>query len=351
MHQPSGKFSSGDSGLAVKALLVGLITLAGTVPAAALGGKVTLVRKVRPGRRVVYQAKTQTTATVRANPAGLETFLPPLPTRLTTRQQNTVTIQAVHSDGSADVATRFDDFAFRSDLADRLPADARASAQQTEQELAQRIKGQTLVAHYDREGRLLGFEGGDQILASLEPTLREPLRLILKLFLDQMGGQALYPDHRVKRGEEWKRSLSSLPARQAGSVSNPVLLAAEGESTLRYVGKTKYQGAKAAIVDYRFTTTLKPEIESLRQIVPLGPIEAMGMSLDLGVAGRGQGRVLVALDDGRVLENRSSIHQTLTARLKKSSKTSSDSPEALTFEVEADTTLELDSPKEIQSPK
>src|SRR2546425_1911472 len=39
-------------------------------------------------------------------------------------------------------------------------------------------------------------------------------RSILKFFLEQMGGDALYPDHPVKRGEEWTRKLSARPSAQ-----------------------------------------------------------------------------------------------------------------------------------------
>ena len=36
------------------------------------------------------------------------------------------------------------------------------------------------------------------------------------------------------------------------------------------------------------------------------------------IEGQGKGRVLLALDDGRVLQNHATIHQTLSARLENS---------------------------------
>ncbi len=262
-------------------------------------------------------------------------FLPPLPTDLSTRQQNTVTVRTVHPDGTADVETHFDQFEFQSDLFARLPGNVRDSEKQAQQEFSRRMSGQTLTAHYDREGRLLGFEGGDDILQQLDVPLRESFRQILRLFLEQMGGNALYPDHRVKPGEKWKRKLSALATDQYP-------FASDVESTVHYVGKTRYRRLKAAIVDYQFTDTLKPSFTNLPNSGPLAQLESLGMKLDLGINGQGQGRVLLALDDGRVLQNRSAIHQTLTARLKSRTRESSADSEPLAIEIDVETTLEVD---------
>ena len=54
----------------------------------------------------------------------------------------------------------------------------------------------------------------------------------LRLFLEQMAGGALYPDHPLKKGEEWKVSMSSPP-------SKGFPFRSEGENVLRFVeGKT-----------------------------------------------------------------------------------------------------------------
>jgi hypothetical protein len=284
---------------------------------------------------MVYQTRMETHATVRSDPEGLKSFLPPIPTELSTRQQNTVTVRAVHPEGTADVEARFDQFELHSNLTDRLPEKDRSSAQQAEQEFSRRVAGQTLTGHYNQEGRLISFEGGDAVLDAVDAPLREPLRQILKFFLEQMGGDALYPDHGVKPGEEWKRNLAS-PA------SDLFPFAAEGESTLRYVGKTRYHGVKAAIVDYHFINALKPALASSRQPGPLAALEAMGIALDLGVEGRGEGRALLAFDDGRVLQNRSTMHQTLTARLNRPQQISPQNAQPITLQVDSETSFKVD---------
>lgn len=339
IHSPGPSVDSQTRGVTVAAEILLLVFLAlGSSPAAlAWGRKVKLARSYHPGRSMVYQTNMETHATVRSNPSGLKSFLPPLPTDMTTRQQNTVTVRAVHREGTADVETRFDQFEFHSDLTDRLPEKERSSTQQAEQDFSKRVVGQTLTAHYDREGQLLSFDGGDDMLKQVDAPLREPLRQILRLFLEQMGGSALYPDHAVKPGDEWKKKTSS-PA------TDQLPFAMEGENTMRYVGRTRYRGVKAAIVDYRFSNLLKPAFSNLGQMGPLAPLEAMGVGLDLGINGQGQGRVLLALDDGRLLQNRSNIRQTLRASLKSPpQRSSASSAEPLTLQVESETTLEVDS--------
>src|SRR5437899_12194534 len=85
----------------------------------------------------------------------------------------------------------------------------------------------------------------------------------------------------------------------------------EGENVLNFVGKSKYHGVKAAIVEYRFTNVLKPELANLPQVGPLTQLLTSGVELDLGIDGRGQGRVLRARDDGRLPQNRPTHHHTL----------------------------------------
>jgi hypothetical protein len=314
--------------------------LAPTLSLRAGSGKVALSRKYRAGQKVVYQTKMQVQATVESNPPGLKSFLPPVPTRITARQQNTVTVREVHPDGSADVETRFDTFEFESDLVDRLPESTRDSARAAQEEFSSQVAGQTLKARYDTEGKLLSFEGADRMLQQLDPPLREPLKQVLRLFLEQMGGNTLYPDHPVKPGEEWTRKLSTQP-----SADYP--FAMQGESTLQFAGKTKYRGVKAAIIDFKFTNVLWPELEGLRKAGPLAQLESSGLGLDIRIDGKGNGRVLVALKDGRVLQNRATLHQEMSASLK--NKTSGAVPPAagpITLQIKSETALEMEgSPK------
>jgi len=312
-----------------------LLLWAAATPVHAWGGKTSLVRKYRPGQTTVYQTRIQTRATVNSQPEGLKALLPPLPTELGTRQQNTVTVRAVQTDGTAEVENRFDRFEFQSNLPDILPDEMESSARTVQEEFSKRVSGQALTARYDRRGKLLGFEGDATLLQDLDVPLRETARQILRMFLEQMGGNALYPDHPVKRGEEWKQKLSAAPA-----ADYP--FSVEGESTLRFAGKTRYQGVKAAIIDFRFTNLLRPTPESLRRAGPAAMLEAHGMALDIHIEGQGEGRALVALDDGRILQNHTTLRQVLKARLEGNDGMRLPVTGPLTLDVNSETRLEVD---------
>ncbi len=277
----------------------------------------------------------QVRATVESNPPGLKSFLPPVPTRITARQQNTVTVRKVHSDGSAEVETRFDTFEFESDLVERLPESTRDSARTAQQEFRNQVTGQTLKVRYDRAGKLVSFEGADRMLQQLDPPLREPLKQVLRLFLEQIGGDTLYPDHPVKPGEGWTRKLSTQP-------SSEYPFAMQGESTLQYAGKTRYRGVKAAIIDFKFTNVLWPELAGLRKAGPLAQLESSGLGLDIRIDGTGNGRVLVALKDGRVLQNHSTLHQDMSASLKGKAPGAAAPSEPVTLQIKSETALEME---------
>ena len=139
-------------------------------------------------------------------------------------------------------------------------------------------------------------------------------------------------------GEEWSQSLDAPPARdypyQVG-----------GRNTLHYSGKTRYQGVKAAIVDYRFENTLTPALAGLRSGGALPQLEAMGMRLEVQITGKGQGRVLVALDDGRILQNHSTLHQTLSAVMKAREGFIAPAAQLPRLEIQSDTEMEVDGNK------
>lgn len=141
----------------------------------------------------------------------------------------------------------------------------------------------------------------------------------------------------MKRGEEWKQKFDTPP-------TDAQPFAVEGESTLRFVSKTRYRGVKAAMIDFHFTNRLRPTLESLRQAGPLAQLEAQGLlGLDIGIDGQGQGRVLVALDDGRILQNHATLRQTLRARLKGGSGVALPAAGPSTLELDSETRLEVDS--------
>jgi hypothetical protein len=252
-------------------------------------------------------------------------------------QQSTVTVSKVRSDGGADVQHRFDKFDIQSDLAE-LPENIRDTITQAQEEVSQQMVGKTLTAHYGHDGRLLDFEGAYSLFHDIDAPVREPLLQMLRLFLEQMGGQSLYPDHRVKVGEEWAQKLDAQPAKDYP-------FQVQGKSTMHYSGKTRYQGVKAAIVDYHFENTLIPAAEGLRKGGALPKLEAMGMQLDMQISGKGQGRILVALDDGRVLQNHSTLHQTLSALMKGKEGFVAPAEQVPRLEIQSDTEMEVDGNK------
>lgn len=274
----------------------------------AWGGKTHLTRRYRRGQQMVYQTTIKTRTTVSSNPEGLKALLPPLPTELASRQQNTVTVRAVGADGVAEVENCFDRFEFESNLDEALPEDLRGTAREAQEEFSKQLQGRTLTVRYDRIGRLLGSEGAEALFQELDPPLRETGRQILRVFLEHMGGSALYPDHAVRKGEEWTQKLDA-----AASTASP--FSVQGESTMRFVGKTRHAGVKAAIIDFRFSSLMKPSLESLRQAGPFAQLEAQGLKLDIRIEGTGEGQALVALDDGRILQNHATLRQTLRAEM------------------------------------
>jgi hypothetical protein len=314
-----------------------LAALAGGTVAQGAGGGVMLARKYRSGQSIVYATKVSTNSKIDSNPPELKNFFPPMPTNLRLNQQSTVTVSNVHPDGAADVQHRFDKFEIQSDLG-TLPENIRDSVTQAQQEVSQRVVGETLTAHYDHDGRLVDFDGADNFFRDIDAPVREPLVQMLRLFLEQMGGQSLYPDHRVKVGEEWSQNLDAQPLKDY-----PFKVG--GKSTLHYSGKTRYQGVKAAIVDYHFENTLTPAIAGLRKGGALPQLEAMGMRLDMQIKGKGQGRILVALDDGRVLQNHSTLHQTLSAIMKGNEGFVVPAEHLPRLEIQSDTVLEVEGSK------
>jgi hypothetical protein len=284
---------------------------------------------------MVYATKMHTKAVIHSEPPELQSFLPPLPTNFSVQQQNTVTVKAVHSDGSADIENHFDKFEFQSDLAERVPENLRGPAVSAQQEMSRHVAGQDIVAHFDRSGRLLGFEGAERMFEQLDLAYREPLRQALRFFLQQLGGESLYPDHPVKPGETWKRKFDAPP-----SAAYPYNV--EGGNTLRYIGKTKVGGVKAAVVELSFLQVLRPAADALGEAGPLAQLESHGLGVDMRIDGQGTGRVVLALDDGRVLQNHASIHQTLSARLKSSTPLPFTSSQTLKLEVQSDTEMDVE---------
>lgn len=136
-------------------------------------------------------------------------------------------------------------------------------------------------------------------------------------------------------GEEWTRNLAAPPAK-----NYPFQVA--GKSTLHYSGKTRYHGVKAAIVDYHFENTLTPAVEGMHKGGALPQLEAMGMHLAVQITGNGQGRILVALKDGHVLRNNSTMHQTLSATMKGKEGFIVPDEQLPRLEIQSDTEMEVE---------
>jgi hypothetical protein len=311
-----------------------LLALAVGTQVQAAGGKVLLVRKYRSGQSTVYLTKVSTNSKIDSNPPELKNFFPPLPTSLRLTQQTTVTVANVHPDGAADVQHHFEKFEIQTDL-NALPANIRDSVSQAQQEVSRQMVGQTLTAHYDRDGRLVDFDGASDLFRDLDAPVREPLFQMLQMFLEQMGSQSLYPGHPVKKGEEWTQDLNAKPLK-----NYPFQV--QGKNRLHYSGKTRYHGVKAAIVDYRVENAVTPSLETLRNGGALPQLESMGARLDMEISGKGQGRILVALDDGRVLQNHSTLHQTLRALMKGKEGFVAPTDQLPRLEIQSDTEMDVD---------
>lgn len=297
--------------------------------------KTRLVRRYRPGQQLVYQTSVKTEVRISSNPEELKALLPPIPHSVSTCQQNTITVRSVDSSGVAEVENRFDRFEFDTEIDPSLPEDIREAATSAEEEFVRRLNGQTLTARYDRAGRLLEFGGAEEALQELDAPMREAVMQTLRVFLEQMGGGALYPDHPLKEGEEWKLSMNSPPSK--GFPFNM-----EGENTLRFVGKVRHGKVKAAVIDSRFTNLLRPSEDTAQGGGVSIQTRAQTMGLEISIRGEGQGRLLVALDDGRVLQNQSTIRQTLTALMPKTPQIPTPVNGPLSLQIESETRIQVD---------
>jgi hypothetical protein len=245
-------------------------------------------------------------------------------------------VRSVSADGVAEVENRFDRFEFESNLVPPpLPGDMREAAAAAQEEFSRQLNGQVLTVRYDRSGRLVGFSGAEAALEQLDTQFREPAKQILRVFLEQMGGGGLFPDHPVKKGEEWSLKLDAPP-----SAEYPFRV--EGENTLRFVGKTRHRGVGAAIIDLRFKNLLRPSLDYLRRDGAFLALQAQGMGVEISISGEGEGRVLVALDDGRLLQNRTTIRQTLKAELANAAGIATTDGGPLRLQVESETVLQVE---------
>ncbi len=322
--------------------VLSIATLSLSLPVAArLPGHrgASLARRFRPGQSMVYDTRFEAKASIETDPAGLAAFLPPIPTQLSGSQQATVAVRNVDESGSAEVDNHFDSFSLDSNLADRAPVPLRDSLRQDQQKLVKRVEGLKLVAHYDSKGRLIDFSGADAALEQLAVPLRAPTREGLRFFLQQISGNALDPGKAVEVGDQWSRDFSTPPTE-----SFPWGI--EGKTTWHFAGETRYGKTRAAIIDYTFEDHLNASAAG-GKLPAFGPLAGMAANpahgLDVKLRGGGQGRALVATDDGRVLQNEVHTHQTLAATLRGVKRGSEPEPKPISVNIQGEAGVEMKS--------
>jgi hypothetical protein len=310
-------------------LVVGMVTAKD-----ASARKVSIARKFRAGQSIAYVTKVDTNSKIDSNPPMLKNFFPAMPTAMHLNQQTTVTVKSVGADGSADVEQHFDKFEITLDPGTTSEG-ARSPLALAQQEVSQRLVGQSVVIHYNASGRVADFSDANGLFREIEGPVREPFLQVLRLSQGQMGGDSLYPDHRVKKGESWTRDLGADSAR-----GNSLQVA--GTSTMHFEGKTKYHGVKAAIIDYEFESTLTPSLEGLGAKAAIPQLGAMGIKLSIAIKAKGNGRVLVALNDGRMLQNHSSLHQAMSTSMQGGGGMASALAQAARIEIQSDTEMNVE---------
>ena len=276
-------------------------------PAGAAPARLPLSRKYHRGDKMHYHTRVSTAAVIRSNPLSLMQYLPPSPLDVTLEIDHELSVQSVDSDGSADLEDRIDSFHFRP--ASDAPGDKTQleAVREFESEYSRRIVGLVLKLHRGPKGKLLSRAEA----VSLSQSSSAPNGLVesLHALLGILVGAGLYPAHPVKQGDSWATDFSV--------ESGPILpLAVQGKNILRFEGTTHRHGVKAAVIDFHFTSALQKPPEHAPPVGLFALFEGKGMALDMRIQGEGEGRALIALKDGRVLENKSTLHETVRATLK-----------------------------------
>ena len=288
-----------------------LLGLGATISLSASPGRryLRLARKYHPGSRMVYSTEITTHITFRSHPSGLKSFLPDVPGVVIIRPQTTLTVESVRPDGSAEVKDHFDDFEMLASMADDPSGDASAQVQKVESAFSQKITGQTLTTLCSPSGRLVGFSGADTLLKQLQaPAARGAARCGLKLLLAQLGGYGFYPDRPVYVGEIWKRHASA-------KLSEAVPLLSRDEDAYRLESLIRYHGVRAAVIAFDLANSVHPARNTGASAGLFALLKAQGVTLDIEVSGGGHGTAIVALDDGRILQEDSLFHESFRGSL------------------------------------
>jgi hypothetical protein len=95
------------------------------------------------------------------------------------------------------------------------------------------------------------------------------------------------------------------------------------------------------VVEFSFVNTVRPSSKALGPTEPLSQLASHGMGVDMHIDGQGKGKVLLALDDGRVLDYHATIHQTLSARLENPDSIPFTDKKTLKLVVQSDSEMDV----------
>jgi hypothetical protein len=269
---------------------------------------VMLSRIYHPHHTMVYDAEITTRVVVHSDTAALNSLIADIPRVITIRLRNTLTVEKVFRNGSADIRDRLDAFHLLTQ-GDGPAGEGRGTQQYANADLDRQVAGQVLTVSYDRSGDLLGFTGAQPMLQNLTSPTRDLVRLVLRALLSQFEGSGLYSGHPLRVADTWKSKTVTL--------FNAVLPASfQIERTFEYKGDTRYHGVKAATVDFHFADSLTPEADGRPSGSLLSLLNARGVSLIFIMTGGGSGSALVAINNGGILHKDATFQENLHASLK-----------------------------------
>jgi hypothetical protein len=279
----------------------------GYILAAHSAEAINLTRTYRPERTMVYDTEITMRILTRSDAPALTSLMGEIPRVIRIRLKSTLTVERVFPNGSAEIRDRLDELQFLTQP--KREDDSRQALGDADIDHLAAGAGQVLTVLYDRDGHLLSITGAQPMLQELASPTRNVLRLALRAFLSQFGGEGLYPDHPLRVADTWKsKSVTSVDAVLPASF--------QIERTFRYRGNSRYHDVKAAAVDFQFTDSLTPAKDSRNTGSLLSLLNARGVSLLFAMTGAGKGSALVALSNGRILQKYSTFQENLHASLK-----------------------------------
>jgi len=287
-------------------MLMGL-SAALSLSASPIGRPLRLVRRYRPGSRIVYRTQITTRIKMQSDPSGLRSYLH-VPDVVVLRRQNTLVVQAVRPDKSAKIQDRFDNFEVSTTVTSDPSRYSRAVVRKVENSFTHAMTGQILIARYGPRGRLLGFTGATEMLNRLQLPVRDAARWALKLMLTQPGGYGFYPDCPVRVGGTWKNESNV-------KLSEAVPLISNHEDSYRLASLTRYDGVRAGVITFDLANSIHPVHNTGPSPGLFALLRNEGVRLYISASGAAHGRAIVALDDGRILREASVFRESFQGSL------------------------------------